>query len=290
MLYLQLYYNNNSVMKNRFVLGLVALLLLSGSCGWLVLKHRWKDILSPVTPMTPYNVTEHHDDTLRVLMIGDSWADMHLSFDSLLHKYIENMLNIPVRMESRGRGGAKSKDVYYLMYDKTTAIGDLRDGYGTQEILKNGADYCVVLVGINDAAANYGAENYCKNMEAIIDFLIQLKMVPVIVEMPCVDIRTLYARKTLYNIVTDWVRSRMTCCRMYDVEPYGEAMLEKFQERIKKKEIIFVCKGQWNEKGCEDERGLYLRDKIHLNARGYALLDSCLAIVISDDVLHKRRH
>ena len=287
---MQLYYIIFSVMKNRFVLEFVTLLLLSGACGWLVLKHRWKDNLSPVTPMTPYNVTEHHDDTLRVLMIGDSWAGMHHNYDSLLHKCLENILKTPVRMESRGRGGAKSKDVYYLMNNKTTAIGDLRDGYGTQEILQNGADYCVVLVGINDAAANYGTENYCKNLEAIIDFLIQLKMVPVIVEMPYVDIRTLYARKTLYNIVTDWVRSRITCCRMYDVEPYSEAMLEKFQERIKKKEIIVVRKGRWNEKGCKDERGLYLRDKIHLNARGYALLDSCLAIVISDDVLGKRRH
>jgi len=277
-------------MKKRFILGLLALLLISGAGGWMVLKYRWKDILAPVTFMAPYALETHHADTLQVLMIGDSWAGMHHDFDTVLYHDLANILTMPVRVKSMGRGGAKSKEIYYLMCDRTASPSDLSGGYGIQKLLKQGADYCVVMAGINDAAANLGIDYYCRNLQAVVDFLIHLKIKPVIMEMPFVDIRGLYRGKPLHDKLVDWFRSLMTQCRMYDVEPYSQAMLAKFQEMERNNEVVIVRKNLWNEKGCRDERGLYLQDRIHLNSHGYTLLDSCLAVAISEDWLRNRSH
>ena len=55
----------------------------------------------------PYSVMYHEDDTIRVAMIGDSWAALHLSnkMDSFLQCRLSNQIGIPIKMTSKGKGG-----------------------------------------------------------------------------------------------------------------------------------------------------------------------------------------
>ena len=64
----------------------------------------------------------------------------------------------------------------------------------------------------------------------------------------------------------------------------------KLLESIKKNSnhIIFIPSTEWNPKGFKDSRNLYLEDHIHLNNRGYYLLDSCIATHISHDYITTR--
>jgi hypothetical protein len=52
--------------------------------------------------------------------------------------------------------------------------------------------------------------------------------------------------------------------------------------------IIYISADSWNAAGYQDKRGLYLSDEIHLNAKGYAVLDSCIASEILKDIREKQ--
>lgn len=277
-------------MANREVgktlMALAVLLAVGGGCGWWLLEWRWEDILSPARAVGGYEVARHDDDTLRVVMIGDSWAGMHSETlcDTLLQGWLARLTGASVRVESNGRGGAKSKEVYGLMFRATAPAEEQRLGRCTQQQLQRGADYCIVMAGINDAAACLGTRYYCENYRLIIDFLLAAGIRPVVVEMPRVDIAGLYGGKPLKDRAVDWLRSAMTDCRMYDVAPYGQRLLAMLDEQGLADSVVLVRKEQWNADGVADQRGLYLPDGIHLNARGYGVLDSCLATAIADDL------
>ena len=58
---------------------------------------------------------KHHDDTLRVAIIGDSWAEYHTSLgcDTIFVKKAKLFTDKPVKCINRGKGGAMSKEIYY---------------------------------------------------------------------------------------------------------------------------------------------------------------------------------
>ena len=56
--------------------------------------------------LPPYTVrTTHQDDTLRIAIIGDSWADYHthLSGDTIMVNAAKKISKVPLRVESRGK-------------------------------------------------------------------------------------------------------------------------------------------------------------------------------------------
>ena len=96
-----------------------------------------------------YHVDPHpNDDTLRVAVIGDSWAELHTMFncDTLFQQYGGRLTTKPIKCMTRGKLGAKSKDVYYNMFRRRTQ----EDSICIQPLLEEHPDYCVVMVGIND--------------------------------------------------------------------------------------------------------------------------------------------
>lgn len=261
-------------MLHKIVLFLVLCLLLLGvAYGYYF--NRWKRLWSVTTPAQCYSVHHVEDDTLRVLMIGDSWAGIHseLQMDSFLSSKLEQMIQRPVSVISKGKGGEKSKGIYQLMFQS--------EDYGTKQLLINGADYCIILAGINDAAANLGTRQYCFHYRMILDFLLANNIHPVIVEIPDVNIWTIYGGKPKKDLLVDFTRSIMTGCRMYNYHDYREELYAMLHKEHLLEQVVYVPMSGWN--GEEDILNpvFSMSDRIHLNRMGYEKLDVCIATAIS---------
>ena len=242
-----------------------------------ILYNRWCHLWELEEIHQPYQVQSHHDDTLRVVMIGDSWAGMHneAGLDSLLQEQLNALTACPVIVKSCGRGGEKSRGIYNLMFEYGK--------YGTRSILSEGPDYCIVIAGINDAAANRGVRQYLYHYKLILDFLLNHNIRPVVVEVPNINIWALYSKKPFKDLVGDYLKSRMTGCEMYNFQEYREALINMIVNDNLMKDVVFIPMKDWNGDSETINDRLFLDDQIHLNRCGYELLDSCIAQKIAED-------
>ncbi len=238
---------------------------------------RWKHLWDKEKPIPRYIVKRNNDDTIRVLLLGDSWAANHSGFDSFLCSKIQAKVSKPVVVKSRGKGGEKSRGLYRLLFDN--------DSLGMRELIELGADYSVVFAGINDAAANLGTTQFCYHYMLILDFLLNNGIRPVVIEIPDVDIWHLYCDKNLKDLVADYLKSVMTGCKMYEMSSYRESLYKNLSDNGYLDSVIYIPTTLWNDKGQTINLNLFLPDKIHLNIEGYKKLDECLAEAIIGDIL-----
>ena len=233
---------------------------------------------TPANHVPHYVIPDMKSDTLRVLMIGDSWAEMHslANMDIFLQHQLENMLCRPVIVTSTGIGGEKSKRIYQNMYEN----GD----FGTKKFLMSGVDYCIISAGINDAAANLGTKQFCTNYRMILDFLLSNGIRPVILEIPDVDLWAVYGGKPKKDLFVDYLRSFMTHSGMYNYSEYREALLEMLQKENLMCRVVYVRMSGWNGEQTTIDKSLFMKDGIHLNRLGYEKLDSCIALSIETDL------
>ena len=245
--------------------------------SYIMLYNRWKHLWALEEAKPIYKIEHRLDDTLRVVMIGDSWSDMHheAGLDSLLQGKLNNLTGCPVMVKSRGKGGEMSRGIYNLMFEN--------DKYGTYQILSEGPDYCIVLAGINDAVNNRGIRNYLYHYRLILDFLLRNNIRPVVVEIPDVNLWTLYSHKSIKDLFSDYLKSIMIGCNLYSYHEYREALLYMLWDEDMVKDIVFIPMKEWNGDGEAINKDLFIEDQIHLNRKGYELLDSCIAIKIAED-------
>lgn len=238
---------------------------------------RWKPLWSYEEPRTIYPIIHHHDDTLRIVMIGDSWVGMRTnSLNNLFQKRLSVISGRPVILKSKGKGGEKSRGIYQLMFEE--------EGWGTKLLLESGADYCVVIAGINDSAANFGKNQFTYHMKLIIDFLLKNGVRPILIEIPNVNIWNVYGGKPIKDLVVDFTRSLMTRCGMYHFPEYREALRLMLEDSKLSGLVIYVPMNGWNGKDCDLNKQLFLDDQIHLNQQGYLKLDSCIMNAIIRDL------
>ena len=123
--------------------------------------NKWKPMWQLEMEHPIYVVNHQKDDTLRVIVIGDSWAAIHseMMMDTLLSSNLKSQIGHPVKVKSKGKGGEISRGIYSLMFED--------EGYGTKSLISSGIDYCVVIAGINDAARNLGTREYCYHIRSI---------------------------------------------------------------------------------------------------------------------------
>jgi len=262
----------------------VRLILLLTACSCLLvgtyayLYMRWRHLWSIEPTQTIYKTPHHQDDSLRIVMIGDSWADLHywMKMDSFLQKKLEGHINQPVSVVSKGKGGEKSRGIYQLMFQT--------EGDGTKELFLTGADYCIISAGINDAAANMGTEQYCAHYRMILDFLITNRIRPIIIEVPDIDIMSIHGKKNKKDLLADLLRSFMTHCHMYNYHEYREALFKMLQKKQYLDQVLFVPMKEWNGNSVEINQDLFLSDRIHLNKKGYEKLDLSIASAIVQDL------
>jgi lysophospholipase L1-like esterase len=144
-------------------------------------------------------------------------------------------------------------------------------------------DYCVISAGINDAAANLGTKQFCYYYRLILDFLLENHIRPVVIEVPNVDLWLMLRNKPYKDLASDYVKSIMTNCNMYNYQEYRDALLSMLESEGLKEQILYIPMKEWNGNGVEINRSLFFEDCIHLNKRGYESLDSCIAKLIAND-------
>ena len=246
-------------------------------------QYRWNQLWVFENERKLYPIEHHEDDTLRIAMIGDSWAGLHSynSMDSVLKSNLHNLTEYPVKMISKGKGGEKSRGIYKLLFEEN-------DLNGTKQIIASGLDYCIISAGINDAAANLGPRLYCYHMRLILKFLLSIGVRPVILEIPDVNIWYVYGDKPLKDLASDYVRSLMSHCKMYQTKEYRESLYSMLNNENYMNSIIYIHVKEWNGNSSNLNKKLFLNDQIHLNKYGYELLDSCIAAAIVADLESKK--
>ena len=240
--------------------------------------YRWQHLWEIEPTHASYPIREAGKDTLRVVMIGDSWAALHsdMQMDSFLQKRLQEHSSKPVVVKSQGHGGEKSKGIYQLMFQS--------EGYGTKPLLQSGAHYCILSAGINDAAANLGTKQYCAHYLKIQNFLLEHGIRPVVFEIPDVDIKGLYSQKNKKDLLADYVKSVMTHCDRYDFSNYRKALSSMLDEMNVRDKVLYIPLKEWYGDSAEMNRALFMQDGIHLNRAGYEKLDVGIATAILRDL------
>ena len=239
---------------------------------------RWKHLWAMDVSFPSYEVKSRVDDTLKVVMIGDSWAGLHHEegMDAYLFSKLQEKIQRPLSVISKGKGGEKSRGIYQLMFST--------DCYGTKTLFASKPDYCIISAGINDAAANLGTQQYCHYYRQILDFMLTNHIRPVVLEVPNVNIWHLYGEKPIKDLVVDFVRSKMTGCKMYQFQEYRETLYQMLIDEQLIEKVVYVSMVDWNDGSPEIDRHLFMDDQIHLNHNGYKKLDSCIALAIAKDL------
>ena len=264
---------------NMIIIVSVSSVLLVVICLYAFYYNRWKHLWALDTNITPlYVIKSNSISSLRVAMLGDSWAELHheQNMDTYFSSILKQKIGRPVHVESKGKGGEKTRGIYKLMFDT--------DEFGTKPLLSLKPDYCIISAGINDAAANLGTKQYCYYYRQILDLLLANGIRPVVLEIPNVNIWHLYGGKPFKDLVVDFVRSTMTGSKMYQFGGYRDALYLMLVNEGLMDKVVCVSMSSWNDASPDIDQNLFMSDQIHLNRKGYEKLDSCLAEAITKDL------
>jgi hypothetical protein len=242
--------------------------------------------------LPPYTISQprHQDDTLRMIIIGDSWADYHTSLqaDTMIANTAKRIYSHPVKSISRGKRGAQSKEIYYFMFSEKTTEHSYEPDRCTQPLIEDHPDYCVVFAGINDVTFMKPTSYYAKNMKHIIRLLLHNGIKPVVMEIPLVHFKYPYKGMRLRDKLYYWTTSALLSTLHNKGEDYQEALNKILSDTHLKDSVLYIAAKQWNPKGSIDTT-MFLSDRLHLNLAGYQKLDSCIITEIIHDY-HKRSH
>lgn len=76
----------------------------------------------------------------------------------------------------------------------------------------------------------------------------------------------------MYLVSMLLTRSKMDC-----IQDYRNAYIDLIKEHEWERQVITISYKDWNPDGYKDIRGLYDGGLMHLNAKGYSILDSCIS-------------
>lgn len=212
-------------------------------------------------------VPHHHDDTIRIAYIGDSWAYKHKEMSCVIDSLISLHLGRPVMVRSTGVGGLVSKEIYYSLFYN----------HEFRNILEWGPDFCYVSVGINDTNKKIGSSNYKENMRLLISTLLENDIVPIIQDIPYYDIVYSFTQMNAISMFRSlrsmlWTWSSLNC-----IDEYSDSLYNLIEEKHWQDNVILLKRDSWNPQGYYGQSELYTKDRMHINQEGYFLLDSCIA-------------
>jgi len=211
-----------------------------------------------------FSCQQHQDDTLRLAIIGDSWAFYHHDYDVSLAQQLSEKTHHPVKTSTYGLCGATSKEVYCSIFEDETL----------HRLLKNGFDYCFLSVGINDTYKKMGADYYAHHTTLILRFLLQNGISPIILEIPDYDINFAYEHQTSGRKCLRQLSMLITNSSLDCRQDYRQALRKRLDEAHIAQQIALIPNLQWPMR-------LYLSDRMHLNEKGYKVLDYCLTSIIA---------
>lgn len=251
-------------MKRWLLIMLFALivLLLLVYCAYYI-----RPYYAPAVKQEGLNVIKHDDDTIRIAYIGDSWADGHKKVRCVIDSIISKETQRNVEVKTAGISGLTSKNIYYGIY---------RDD-SMRSAIEWGPNFCFVVAGINDTDRKMGKHYYQENMRLIIELLLNNHITPIILEIPSYDIRFSYQRRNREIKIQYLVSMLLTWSAMDCIQDYRNAYKDMIRKQNWEDSVITISVDDWNPIGYKDKRGLYDGGHMHLNERGYLVLDSCIA-------------
>ena len=222
----------------------------------------------PPTEHQPYTIPQDHDDTLRIAYIGDSWAFMHREHNCQISKILKDTIHRPVKVHSYGICGQTRKELYENIFNNP----DLK-----RFLQKRRYEYCVISLGINDTYKKMSTTYYQQSMDFIIRFFLANHIHPIILEIPDYDIFKSFNRKELSRKLLRHLSMYINKTPLDCKQLFRNALDEMILRGNYTKEVSIVRYVLWNVKGTKDWEMIYQDDGIHLNEKGYAILDSCIA-------------
>lgn len=273
-------------MKSRVVVVGIIFIVVSVLITGVYYSLRWRPLLTPASPLDVYPILPHNDDTLRVIMLGDSWAMLQswAIEDRVMADAISSQIKKPVKFVSRGYDGANSKDIYFSLFQEKCE--ESRNCW--QVLLEDAPDYCIIIVGINDAIELYGPSYYCNNYGLIVRHLFKCGICPVIVEIPDVNLGLVRERMSIKERICGLYRSFLTSASMFDVSEYREKWFSCLMKNDMMNSVLYISREKWNILGYM-ETSLYRKDMYHLNKLGYRRLDSCIVSELSNDYQRRKK-
>ena len=229
---------------------------------------------SPAHRQEGLKIQTHDDDTIRVAYIGDSWAYGHRNMRCIIDTLISNAIGSAVEVRTAGISGLTSKNVYYGLFRNDSM----------KSVIEWGPDFCFVVAGINDSDRKIGVNYYKENMRLIIELLLEHHITPVILEIPSYNIRYSYERRNRKVKLNYLVSMLLTWSDMDCIDEYRKAYNEMIEEQGWYDKVITIRTRDWNPNGYKDKRNLYDEGQMHLNSKGYYVLDSCIANKILEKV------
>ena len=255
-------------------------------CVITFVRWKWRPFYMPSRSFNPYPVTQYEDDTLRVIMIGDSWVYFHetLRRDSTFENELKRVMKSrKVKVTAKGKAGATSGEIYQRMSAEQTMEMDFDLNYCSQSVIEEGADYCVISAGINDARQRRGKYYYVSSYLQIIRLLLSQGIRPVIMEIPNVYVDEAFTGNTLYYRLKARICMSVLNTGLYGVGDYRNILKDSLFSTHLMDSVIYISAASWNPDGWKDKRDIYTDDHFHLNLAGYELLDSTFAVEIVKD-------
>ena len=255
----------NRNMKQWLIILLLIITLIVICIGFYI-----KPYYTPAEIQTGLSVMNHQDDTIRIAYIGDSWADGHKKVRCIIDSLVGVVIGNPVVIKTAGISGLTSKYLYYCIF-RNDSIKD---------VIEWGPDFCFVVAGINDTDRKMGKQYYKENMKLIIELLLEKQITPVVLEIPSYDIRFSYKRRNRQIKLQYLASMLLTWSKMDCIQDYRDAYNNLIKEQEWERKVMTISYKDWNPDGYKDKRGLYDGGLMHLNAKGYSVLDSCISMKI----------
>ena len=233
----------------------------------IVIGHAIYQYYTPPTEREAYIIPLHHNDTLRIAYIGDSWAAMHKEHECIIERMIEDSIHRPVKVSSFGIHGKTSKEIYENLFDNQ----DMR------HFMMQGYDFCFISAGINDTYKKMSATYYGKSMNYIIRFMLTNHIHPIILDIPDYDIVKSYDRQEIIRKLLRKISMVITGSQMDCKQRYRITLAELVTSLKNNNQISILNYQEWNNDYHNDIKKYYLGDGMHLNKLGYTKLDSCIA-------------
>ena len=221
----------------------------------------------------PYQLSPKLDDTLHIAYIGDSWAFMHNNHHCRIEQLIDDTLHLPVRVHTLGICGLTSKEIYEYLSDNSEFKHFLQ---------KRTYKYCFISAGINDTYKKMSPSYYKTSMDGIIQFLIANHIHPIILEIPDYDIQKAFENQTPSRKMLRHISMFITGTPIDCKQLFRNSLNELIQEKDYKNKVSVIRYKSWNNNYVDDQEQLYQYDGMHLNAKGYDVLDSIIANHLAD--------
>ncbi len=222
---------------------------------------------APAHLRTPYKTIQHHDDTIRIAYIGDSWAFGHQLHQCKIKNILKNKLQRPFIVSSYGIGGLTSKEIYHALFELDSFKHFMQKGY----------DFCYISAGINDTNKKMSTSYYQKSMDCIIQFMLTNHIHPIIQEIPDYNIHRVFEKQTTKDKIIRHISMFVNRTDIDCKQVFRNALDELIQEKDYQDKISIIRYKSWNKDYEKDLNKIYIDDHMHLNEKGYALLDSIIA-------------